>query len=478
MALYSRRSQPKSAAHKSSRSGSTRGKSTRSKSSQSQPARRKKSWPGRRNAETDSDEAHPQGERLQKLLAASGLGSRRACEELIETGRVEVDREVVTTLGTRVDPVSQEIRVDGEALPRPRATYVLVHKVQGVVSTASDPSGRPRVTDMVPPNLGRLFPVGRLDMSSEGLILLTNDGELANRLTHPRYGVEKTYNVQVAGHIEPETLKELEKGIYLAEGVAKVVGASIKSHHKNSTILEMILDEGRNREIRRLLARVGHKVQRLTRVAMGPLKLGDVPPGAYRLLRRDEIEALKASVEEIPIGKRAPKKPRTNQGGSRKLLEKRKSDPAEQASGKGSKSSRAGSSGRPASKSAGRKSSTAAATNLPKPRTVIGDEDDFGSDQGFSARKASPGKSSPGKGTNKKSARSPGSPGKFGSASLSGSGSGEESGSRGSAGRGKSKAGGKKRFAGKSRGGASSAAGSSPGGKGKSKSKSGRSNRK
>jgi 23S rRNA pseudouridine2605 synthase len=333
---------------------------------------------------------------LQKLLAAAGLGSRRACEELILTGRVEVDRQTVSALGVRVDPLTQEIRVDGEPLPQPRLTYVMVHKIQGVLSTASDPSGRPRVTDMVPPELGRLFPVGRLDMSSEGLILLTNDGELANQLTHPRYGIEKMYHVQVAGQIQQETLDQLEKGVYLAEGVAKVVGVSIKSHHKNSTILEMILDEGRNREIRRLLARVGHKVQRLTRVAMGPIKLGDVPPGAYRLLRHDEISALQECVQDVPAGKRAHKRPGQPRGGSRKLLRQRK--PGGSASGATSseknKAARptTGRTGKPPSgrfgstetkgvgSRGGRKPSAgkpAATASRPKPRTVIGDDQPF-----------------------------------------------------------------------------------------------------
>ena len=233
------------------------------------------------------------GERLQKVLAAAGIASRRQCEQLILEGRVHVDGEVVTQLGSRADRHSQEILVDGEPLPKPRLTYYAVHKPAGVVCTARDPSGRPRVTDLVPPDAGRLFHVGRLDSASEGLILVTNDGTLANKLTHPRHGVEKTYHVQVAGHVAAEVLQQLRRGVHRAEGKARVVRVRIKSHHKKSTVLEIVLDEGRNREIRRLLARVGHKVQRLVRVAVGPIRLGDLPRGAARQLTNQELKKLR-----------------------------------------------------------------------------------------------------------------------------------------------------------------------------------------
>ncbi len=233
-------------------------------------------------------------ERLQKVLAAAGIGSRRECETFIEEGRVEVDQEVVVKLGSKVDPARQQIRVDGEPLNKPQLQYFALNKPTGVISTNRDPAGRQRVTDLVPKSAGRLFNVGRLDMSSEGLILLTNDGELANRLTHPRYGVTKTYLVEVAGHPKREVLSKLRDGVYLAEGIARVVGVRIKNRRKNSTILEMILSEGRNREIRRVLARVGHKVLRLVRVAIGPVRLGDMPPGAHRKLTRDEVRALRS----------------------------------------------------------------------------------------------------------------------------------------------------------------------------------------
>ena len=233
------------------------------------------------------------GERLQKILASAGLASRREAEELILEGRVEVDGEVVTELGTRVDVHSQTIHVDGSPLPKPKRVYLAVHKPAGVVCTARDPSGRPRVIDMLPPDTGRVFTVGRLDMDSEGLILVTNDGELANKLTHPKHGVEKIYEVQVAGRVDVEVLKKLRKGMYLAEGYAQPVKVRTKGFRKNSSILEMVLDEGRNREIRRMLARVGHKVQRLSRIAVGPVRLGEMPRGAVRKLTAEELKKLR-----------------------------------------------------------------------------------------------------------------------------------------------------------------------------------------
>lgn len=233
------------------------------------------------------------GERLQKVLAAAGVASRRESEQLILEGRVEVDGQIVTTLGTRVDRFHQAIFVDGEPLPRPKLVYYAVNKPVGVVCTARDPAGRPRVTDLLPPDVGRVFNVGRLDLSSEGLILVTNDGELANKLTHPRHGVPKTYEVQIAGDPPPEVVSQLRRGMHLAEAYVKPVDVRVKSRKSKSTILEMVLDEGRNREIRRLLACVGHKVQRLTRIAVGPIRLGELPRGACRPLTRTEIDKLR-----------------------------------------------------------------------------------------------------------------------------------------------------------------------------------------
>jgi 23S rRNA pseudouridine2605 synthase len=249
-----------------------------------------------KSAPSSADSA-PRGERLQKVLAAAGLGSRRQCEDLILTGRVEVDRQTVLELGTRVDPEKAQIRVDGVVLPQQRRVYYLLNKPMGVVTTNSDPSGRQRVIDLLPQD-ERVFPVGRLDKSSEGMLLVTNDGELANQLTHPRYGVEKTYQVLVAGRVGPEEMDKLRRGIFLAEGFAKVVRLTVKNQSKRGTLVEIVLDEGRNREIRRLLARVGHKVLRLKRIAIAGVRLGDLEPGEFRRLRPDELRELRQAARE------------------------------------------------------------------------------------------------------------------------------------------------------------------------------------
>jgi 23S rRNA pseudouridine2605 synthase len=246
---------------------------------------------------SQEDGSDGRGERLQKVLASAGLGSRRDCEDLIREGRVQVDKQAVTELGTRVDPVRQEIRVDGEPLRRPKKLYYAVNKPIGVVTTSNDPSGRTRVIDLVPTD-ERVFAVGRLDRSSEGLILVTNDGEFANRITHPRYGVEKTYLVRVAGAPDQRQLARLKKGVHLAEGYARAQSIAVKKKHGQSTDLVIVLNEGRNREIRRILARVGHKVVALKRVAVGPVKLGDLEPGAWRRVTDREVAALMAAARE------------------------------------------------------------------------------------------------------------------------------------------------------------------------------------
>ena len=283
----------------------------RRKSPTRRPARQGAS---RRRASKAPSEAretpHADGERLQKVLAAAGVASRRECEELILAGRVEVDRQVITELGTRVDATQQDIRVDGESLHPSKPVYFAVHTPRCVVCTSRDPAGRPRVTDLLPPRTPRTFCVGRLDLTSEGLILVTNDGQLANGLTHPRHGVEKVYQVQVAGQVDMDVLRLLRRGMRLAEGFAHVKHVRIKTRRKQSTILEMVLDEGRNREIRRLLAKLGHKVQRLTRVAVGPVRLGELPAGAVRPLTRQEVRALE---QAIAAGEKSHREHRGNQ---------------------------------------------------------------------------------------------------------------------------------------------------------------------
>lgn len=279
----------------------------RNRSAAARAPGRKPKLPKRRPAITTRKADGAVGERLQKVLAAAGIASRRESEQLILEGRVEVDGKTVTELGTRVDPLQQQIHVDGEPLPRPKRVYFAVNKPTGVVCTARDPSGRPRVIDLLPPGVGRVFNVGRLDLASEGLILVTNDGALANQLTHPRHGVEKVYQVQVAGHVDPDVLAQLRRGVHLSEGFVQVANVRIKTRRKNSTLLEMVLDEGRNREIRRLLARVGHKVQRLTRIAVGPIRLGELPRGASRRLTPEEVRKLREHVRD------ASRRPRVKQ---------------------------------------------------------------------------------------------------------------------------------------------------------------------
>jgi 23S rRNA pseudouridine2605 synthase len=267
------------------------------------------SAPKRRPAPVARTAEPREGERLQKVLAAAGIASRRECEQLITEGRIQVDGEIVSELGARVDRARQEIRIDGEPLPRPKLQYFAVHKPTGVVSTARDPAGRPRVIDLLPPGVGRMFNVGRLDLASEGLIIVTNDGELANQLTHPSHGVEKIYEVQVAGVPEPDVLAQVKRGVHLSEGFVHAVDVRVKGRKKGSTILEMVLDEGRNREIRRLLARLGHKVQRLTRIAVGPVRLGEMPRGAVRALTPEEVRKLRIAAAEGPKPERRESAP-------------------------------------------------------------------------------------------------------------------------------------------------------------------------
>ena len=234
----------------------------------------------------------PKRHRLQKVLAQAGFGSRRECEALITEGRVEVDGAVTIRLGTTVDPRRERVTVDGARVRADRLQYFMLNKPPGVVSTSRDPAGRLRVIDLIKTNQ-RVYTVGRLDKSSEGLILVTNDGDLAQQLTHPRFGVEKTYHVQVAGNPRPGDLRKLEQGVRLADGIARASRAKIKRRQKHSADLEIVLEEGRNRIIRRLLAKIGHKVTRLKRIAIGPLRLADLPLGAHRELTSREVESLR-----------------------------------------------------------------------------------------------------------------------------------------------------------------------------------------
>jgi len=238
-------------------------------------------------------EREPRGIRLQRFLASTGLGSRRRCEEYIVAGRISVDGEVVRDLGTRVDPRRQHVAVDGESVRREPTRYFLLNKPRGVLCTNSDPAGRPRAIDLVPGERLRLFTVGRLDESSEGLILVTNDGELAHRLAHPRFQVRRTYAVQVAGRPTAETIASLKEGMFFHEGRFRLQWIRRVGTKGNSAFLEVGLNHGQNREIRRLFARVGHKVMRLKRIEFGPLSLGRLPEGRFRPLTAIELKSLR-----------------------------------------------------------------------------------------------------------------------------------------------------------------------------------------
>jgi 23S rRNA pseudouridine2605 synthase len=251
-------------------------------------------------------------ERLNKLLAHAGLGSRRHCEELITAGRVSVDGRAVRELGTKVDPAQQRVAVDGRAVRLERHVYWLVNKPRGYLCTNYDPAGRPRVIDLVPHVSQRVYTVGRLDEESDGLVLLTNDGDLANRLLHPRFGVEKTYLVQVAGRPTRDDLQQLLKGVWLSEGHVRARHVKRLRQQGESTWLEIVLTEGKNREIRRMLARLNHKVLQLRRVAFGPIPLGRLRSGKSRPLMGRELAALRQAADPAARPSR-PARPREQQ---------------------------------------------------------------------------------------------------------------------------------------------------------------------
>jgi len=231
--------------------------------------------------------------RLQKLLATSGIASRRKCEELMLAGEVEVDGEIVTRLGTKVDPTVAVIRVSGKRLPpiSPHV-YLVLNKPRGVVSTMADPEGRRTLTDFVEDRPERLFHVGRLDTDTDGLIMLTNDGDFAQRLAHPSYEMEKTYVAEVAGGIDKNTVKTLLAGVVLEDGPVEVRRARVISSTASKGIIELTIHEGRNRIVRRLLDQIGHPVQKLSRTAIGPVRLGHLKIGTVRELTTDEVGSL------------------------------------------------------------------------------------------------------------------------------------------------------------------------------------------
>ncbi|OPX19728.1 MAG: pseudouridine synthase [Desulfobacca sp. 4484_104] len=232
-------------------------------------------------------------ERLQKFLSRSGLASRRQGEELIQAGRVTVNGRVVTTLGTRIDPETDEIRLDGERVRLPcRRLTVMLHKTEGYVTTRHDPQRRRQVTDLLGEMGAGLYPIGRLDYDTSGLLLLTNDGELANRLMHPRFQVAKTYRVTVRGAISSAAVQRLEAGVRLAGRTTAPARVRVIKVLPERTVLELTIREGRYHQVKRMCAQVGHPVLKLKRIAYGPVKLGRLPRGAYRELSTHELVQL------------------------------------------------------------------------------------------------------------------------------------------------------------------------------------------
>jgi pseudouridine synthase len=237
-------------------------------------------------------------ERIQKLMAQAGLGSRRHNEELISQGRVKMDGRVAH-LGQKANPATDKLEVDGKVLDleKDKAIYIALHKPKGVLSSLEDElaEGRTTVRDLIDVP-GHLYPVGRLDRQSEGLILMTNDGELAHKITHPRYGHRKIYEVTLEGNIKPEAIFQWEQGVMLDDKVTAPVQIEIVQRKGDATRLNLVMREGRKRQIRRIAAQLGYPVQKLVRRQIGPLKLGDLPAGTWRHLTPDEVKRLKQSV--------------------------------------------------------------------------------------------------------------------------------------------------------------------------------------
>ena len=243
--------------------------------------------------------------RLQKYLASCGVASRRRAEELIRRGEVKVNGVSVTVLGTRVDPGRDRVEVGGRILgPLGSKTYLLLNKPRGVLCTVSDPFGRPTVMDLLGDPVPGLFPVGRLDFDSEGLLLLTNDGDLAWAVTHPSHRVPKTYLVTVAGLPDATTLGRLAAGVRLSDGMTAPAEVRLAGTGRGKAWLEMTLHEGKKRQIRRMCAQVGHPVLRLLRTGIGPIVLGGLAPGRCRHLRPQELAELSALVEPLLRKKR------------------------------------------------------------------------------------------------------------------------------------------------------------------------------
>lgn len=247
-----------------------------------------------------SNDPHKEdGVRLQKIISQAGLASRRAAEDMILQGRVSVDGKVVHKLGTRVDPSKQVVRVDGDRVEIDERAHVVIalNKPVGIVSTMDDPEGRPCLSDLLVEYPERLYHVGRLDVDTSGLLLLTNDGELANRLTHPSYGIEKTYVARVHGEVKPFVRRTLLRGVELEDGMVKADKFRVRDVLGDISAVEITLHEGRNRVVRRMMDAVGFPVRELVRIGFGPIHLDRLQPGTMRRIKGDELRRLYDSVQ-------------------------------------------------------------------------------------------------------------------------------------------------------------------------------------
>jgi 23S rRNA pseudouridine2605 synthase len=229
-------------------------------------------------------------ERLQKILAQAGIASRRSAEQLIRDGRIRINGQVVVEMGYKADPAHDRITCDGKPITSEQKVYLLLNKPAGYVTTLSDPQGRPVVSDLTADIPLRLFPVGRLDLDTEGALLMTNDGELGNAILHPRYEVKKTYEALVVGSPSRETIKRLQEGIELDGFITRPAAIRILKQHKDQTLVEIIIHEGKKRQVRKMFAAVHHRVLHLKRTAYGKLRLGTLPLGKYRVLTPADLK--------------------------------------------------------------------------------------------------------------------------------------------------------------------------------------------
>lgn len=231
-------------------------------------------------------------ERLQKILAKAGIASRRTAEQMIRAGRIRINGQVVMTMGCKADPSRDQITFDGNLLAFEQKIYLLLNKPSGYVTTLSDPQGRPVVTDLITDIGTRLFPVGRLDLETEGALLMTNDGDLANRILHPSFEVTKTYEALVTGLPTKETLARLKSGIEIDGALTRPATLRVLQRHTRQTLVEIVIHEGKKRQVRKMFQAVGHRVLHLRRTAYGRLLLGGLPPGEYRILNQGDLKKI------------------------------------------------------------------------------------------------------------------------------------------------------------------------------------------